>query len=58
MLFMVVEKWKDRDADAVLAEPQCGGAGPGLTGLARTPREPTSLDSDLEKFNRAALAAL
>ena len=32
--------------------------GPGLTVLTRTPCGPTSLESDLEKFSRAALTAL
>src|SRR5215203_5437084 len=32
--------------------------GPGLTVLTRIPLGPTSLESDLEKFSRAALAAL
>ena len=32
--------------------------GPGLTVLTRTPRGPTSFDSDLQKLVRAALAAL
>jgi hypothetical protein len=45
---------------ATPASPSHSGVatGPGLTVLTRTPRGPTSLDSDLEKFSRAALAAL
>jgi hypothetical protein len=41
----------DRLGDIVLAEPQRVETGPGLTVLTQTPRGPTSLDSDLDKFS-------
>ena len=48
---------RDGGGDPVIAQPQVGCDGPGLTVLTRTPFGPTSFESAFEKLASAALAA-